>query len=324
MKKKIIIGVDLGGTNVKFALISGNRILKRTSIPTANFNSRKTLTSAISENIISLYKKNGFKKEDVIGIGIGVPGLVDARKGIVKFLTNIKGWRRVPLKRIVEKRTGIRTFVDNDVNVITLGEYYFGISRKSKNFISLTLGTGVGGGIIIDGKLYRGSTGSAGEIGHISLNERGPRCNCGGIACLEAYVGSGYLVKGVIKKIKEGRNTVLTKIVSGDLAKITPEIISLGAAKKDKLAKDALQDAGEKIGIALSGVINFLDVDTIIIGGGVSKSGKILFDSIRRTVKKRAMAVQGGNTRILPTHLKEDAGFLGAAVLVKLNKKNFK
>lgn len=320
MADKIIIGVDLGGTNLKLALLSSKgSIIKRISIPTSEFKSKKTLLEGLSENITALYKNNGFKKSDILGVGIGVPGLVDSLNGIVKVLTNIKGWKNVPLKKELENKIGVPVFVDNDVNVIALGEYNFGRSRKAKNFIAITLGTGVGGGIILDGKLYRGSTGSAGEFGHIPLNEDGPKCNCGGMACLEAYVGNSYIIKDAVKKISCGRATLVKKLVSGNLNKITPEILSKAARAGDKFAKEIWNEAGRRIGIALSGVINFLDIDTVVIGGGLSKAGEVLFAPIRSEIRRRAMKIQAKNVKILPSGLQEDAGLLGAAVLVKIN-----
>ncbi len=322
MENKITIGVDLGGTNLKLALISDKgHIIKKISIPTSDFNSKNSLINAITENIISIYQGLGYKKANIIGVGIGVPGLVDHKKGIVKTLTNLEGWNNVELKKILEKRLGLRVFVDNDVNVITLGEYYFRKDRNVRNFIGITLGTGVGGGIILDGKLYRGSTGSAGEIGHVPLNEAGPKCNCGGFACLETYVGNNYIIRDVVARLNSGQKSEIANMVNGDFSLITPAIISLAVKKNDTFSKSIWRDAGIKIGIALAGIINFLDVDLVVIGGGLSKAGNILFDSIRATVKERAMKIQSKNVKIEPSSLNDNAGLLGAMVLVKENIK---
>lgn len=207
-------------------------------------------------------------------------------------------------------------FVDNDVNVMALGEVYFGAGLGAINMLCITLGTGVGGGLILSRELYRGSSYAAGEFGHVPINIKGPKCKCGSWACVEAYAGNSYIARDVIRRIRRGQKTLITKLVKGDISKITPEIISKAGRKGDKFAKKVWVDVGEKIGIGLAGVVNLLNVEKIIIGGGVAEAGKILFDSIKKTINTRAMKLPAKTVKIVKAKLGYDAGLIGAATLV--------
>jgi glucokinase len=322
---KYLIGVDIGGTNIKLALVDKKaRIKGKRTFSTASFKDKRALIGGIVSQIKELISGQGLKKRDIIGVGVGAPGAVDIRTGTVHYLTNIPDWREVPLGDILRDRLGIPVFVDNDVNVMALGEAYFGAGLGAVNMLCVTLGTGVGGGLILDGKLYRGSSYAAGEFGHIPINIDGPKCKCGSWACIEAYAGSGYIVKGVIADIRSGQKTLITKLVKGDLSKITPEIISEADRKNDKFAKKVWMDVGKRIGLGLAGVVNLLNVEKIVIGGGVAAAGKRLFDSIEKTIKQRAMELPAKTVRIVKAKLGYDSGLIGAATLVlyELGRKN--
>jgi glucokinase len=322
---RYLIGVDIGGTNIKLALVDKKaRLRGKRTFSTTSFKGKSALINGIVSQIEDLISSQGLKKKDIIGVGMGAPGAVDIRTGTVHYLTNIPDWREVPLGSILTERLGIPVFVDNDVNVMALGEVYFGAARGALNLLCITIGTGVGGGLILDGKLYRGSSYAAGEFGHVPINEDGPKCKCGGRACIEAYAGNSYIVRDVIARIKGGQKTLIKKIVKGDLSKITPEIISEADHKGDRFAKKVWMDVGEKIGIGLAGVVNLLNMEKIVIGGGVAEAGKILFDSIKRTINKRAMKLPAKTVKIVKAKLGYDAGLIGAATLVlyELGKKN--
>lgn len=317
--KKYVIAVDLGGTNVKIAVVKDwKEIRGKTSITTGSFANKGALIDGIVDAISSLIKGCGLTKRQIIGIGVGAPGLIDSARGVIHNLVNIQGFNDVPLKRIMEKKTAIKTYLDNDVNVMTLGELYYGAGRGVKNMVCITLGTGVGGGIVADGKLYRGSTLSAGEIGHMPLNEKGPRCNCGGMACMEKSVGNQYITRLALRKIRGGRRTAIMDMVNGDVAKITPEVISRAAQRGDALARSIWAEVGSHLGVTLAGVVNLLNPERIVIGGGVAGAGQFLFDAVRATVRKRAMKVPADRVRIVKAKLGQDAGLIGAAVLVRL------
>jgi glucokinase len=302
MKKKFIIGVDLGGTNLKIALLDANyKIRDKKILNTSSFNKKESLISAIIASIDLILKDNRVKKSEILGVGLGLPGPVDNKKGIVHFFPNIPGWRKVSLKGILEKNLGLPVYIDNDAKLMCLAESRVGSARGFKNALCLTLGTGIGSGLIINSEIYRGRDNASGEFGHVPLNEKGPRCNCGGIACLEAYIGNKRVLKQVRKLFR--RN-------------ISLEELSALAKKGNKKAKQVWIDVGRRLGIALAGVVNLLNLDAIVIGGGVANAGSILFSSVREAIKMRAMDVQARRVKIYKAELGSNAGIVGAAIIV--------
>ncbi|OGW76605.1 MAG: hypothetical protein A3I73_02395 [Omnitrophica bacterium RIFCSPLOWO2_02_FULL_45_16] len=314
---RLLLGIDIGGTNIKIALIDKKgRIKAKKTFPTADFKGNRALIERITGETKKLLAEYGVVKKDIIGVGVGAPGAVDIRSGTVHYLTNVPDWSEVPLGNILKNKLGLLTFVDNDVNVMALGELFFGSGIGAKNMLCVTLGTGVGGGLILEGRLYRGSSYAAGEFGHVPINIAGPRCNCGSWACVEAYVGNNYIVRDVITQIKNGEKTLIKKLVNGKLSKITPEIISRAARAGDRFAKEIWRDVGNKVGTGLAGVVNLLNVEKIVIGGGVAEAGKILFDSIKKTIAARAMKLPAKTVKVVKAKLRRDAGLIGAAALV--------
>lgn len=292
---KNIIGIDLGGTYIKMGLVTkGGHIVTRKKLVTPSGKNYNKVIDLIIENLPS---------KNVSGIGFGVPGLVDSERGIVHALVNIPGWKNVPLQKIIEKRTRIPAVIDNDVNCMVLGEAAFGAAKGKHDVFGITLGTGVGGGIIINGRIYRGSSFTAGEVGHVTVEKDGPRCNCGNRGCLEAIVGN----KRIVARYKKGKK------IKGN---ITPIMIQEAAEKGDQYAKKIWQETGEYIGIALAGIVNVLNPQLIVIGGGIAKAGDLLMNSIRATVKRRAMPVAREKVQIKFSKLGNDAGILGAAALI--------
>lgn len=314
---KLLIGVDIGGTNIKLALMDRSARLKARKIfSTASFKGKDALIKRLAAEIDLIVLENNASRKDLIGVGIGAPGAVDIRTGTVHYLTNIPNWREVALGDILKKKLSIPVFVDNDVNVMALGELMFGAGKGAKNMLCITLGTGVGGGLILNGSLYRGSTYAAGEFGHVPINIDGPKCKCGSRACVEAYVGNHYIIREVIAKIRKGEKTIIKNLVKGKLSEITPETIDEAARKGDRFAKSVWMDAGEKVGIGLAGVVNLLNVEKIVIGGGVAEAGRALFDTIRKTISERAMQLPAKTVKVVKARLGYDAGVIGAATLV--------
>jgi len=303
MKDKYIIGIDLGGTNLKIALFSsGLRFKDRENLPTGNYLSQDSLISAITGAVRQITAKNKLNNKDILGVGLGLPGPIDVKKGLVHFFPNIPGWIDVPLRDILKKRIGLPVFIDNDANLMCLAEYKLGAARGAQNAVCLTLGTGVGAGLIIEGKLFRGSSFAAGEIGHMPINEKGPACNCGGTACLEAYVGNRRIAAQARKIFKKD---------------IPLEELSRMARANNRKAAGIWEDAAFRIGLALVSVVNLLNPDRIVIGGGVSSAGKVLFSRIEETIISRAMVVQAGKVKVFKAELGNNAGMLGAALLVR-------
>lgn len=303
MVKKFIIAIDLGGTNLKCALLDSSlRIKAKSSFNTKSFDNKHKLIGGIIASVDSFILNQKLKRSAILGVGLGVPGPVDTLKGIVHFLPNIPGWKEVKLKKILEQKTKLPVFIDNDAKLMTLAEHEAGAAKNYKNVLCLTLGTGVGGGLIINDSIYRGADNSSGEVGHFPLNEKGPLCGCGARGCLETYVGN-YRI------IQEARRLFGSKI--------TLEKVSALARENNLQAIDFWSRVGKKIGLALSGIVNLLNLDLIVIGGGVSNSGKVLFESIQRTIQLRAMRVQAKRVKIIKAKLGIDAGIIGAGYLVR-------
>ncbi len=303
MVKRFIIGIDLGGTNLKCALLDYNlKIKARSSFSTKSFSNKQRLISGIVDSINDFIVSQKLIKGSILGVGVGLPGPVDSIKGIVHFLPNIPGWKEVDLKRILEQKTNLSVFIDNDAKLMALAEHKVGSAKNYSNVLCLTLGTGVGGGLIINNSLYRGEDNAAGEVGHLPINEHGPICGCGSKACLEVYVGNNRIIKHARK-------------IFG--SKVTLEEVSKLAQNNNSKAVKFWDEVGSKLGLALSGVVNLLNLDAIVIGGGVSSAGKELFKSVKKTIFSRAMSVQAKRVKILKAKLGNDAGMIGAGYLVK-------
>ena len=302
--KRYVVGVDVGGTNIKLGVVGpSGQIIVRNSFATKPFaSSRIKLISALAREIEASIKAAGLNKKKIAGVGIGLPGLIDYEKGVVRFLPNIPGWQNVHLKSILQKKVHLPVFVDNDVKIITLAESKFGAGRGVKNLICMTLGTGVGAGLILNGQLYRGEDNAAGELGHMPLNEHGPKCNCGGIGCFEAYVGNRPLF-ALASRVMRTPN-------------MTTQIMFALAKKGNKKALLFWKMAAERIGNGLVGIVNLLNPRLIIIGGGVSNNEEFLFKTIADTIRRRAMSLQGSAFKIKRAKFKDDAGIIGAYVLV--------
>jgi len=303
MNKRYIIGIDLGGTNLKVALLDLKYNIKdREVLGTRSFLEKEELISGIVYSINRIIKYNGLDKTDILGVGLGLPGPVDTRQGVVHFLPNVPGWKEVRLRDILKKRIGLAVFLDNDAKVMALAEHRLGAARGFNNVLCMTLGTGIGGGIIIGGKLYRGFNNAAGEVGHLPINERGLSCNCGRSGCLEAYIGNSRILNSARKEFKRD---------------ISLEELSLLAAKGNRSAIKIWSNVGKRLGFALAGVVNILNLDAVVMGGGVSNAGRVLFDSAKESLKNQAMSVQGGHVKIFRAKLGNNAGLIGAAIMVR-------
>jgi len=302
-QKEFIVGIDLGATNLKIALLDLRYHIKdKETLNTQKFIKKENLILAIIGSVNKIIKNNKLNRANILGIGLGLPGPIDYEKGIVHFFPNIPGWKEVNLKSILERKLRLPVFVDNDAKLMSLAEYKLGAAKNARHAVCITLGTGVGGGIIINGNLYRGSNNASGEIGHMPINEEGPRCNCGGRACLETYIGNNRILKEARKLFKR---------------EITLEELSYLARKQNRKAQAIWSEVAERLGTALAGVVNLLNPDCIVIGGGVAGAGRILFDNIKKVIARRAMSVQARRVKVFKAQLGNDAGLIGAAIMVR-------
>lgn len=309
------IGIDVGGTNVKIALVSDEgKIIYSNSIPTRAEMGYEYTINSMKDAIKELLKETKLEAKDIEGMGFGFPGQIDCQKGIVRLAPNIPGWVNVPIADIMEKEFVIPTRVDNDVRTAALGELNYGAGVGCQNLVCITVGTGIGSGLVINGKLVRGASNAAGELGHIKLNmEGGPLCGCGDRGCLEAYASGPSIVAMAEEYIKGGKSTRYRELANPD---ITPYIVSVAAQEGDPVAKQIFRIMGEYIGMGLTSVVNLLNPEKIIIGGGVAEAGDILLEPIRQTIQKRAMTIQKGAVEIVPAQLGNNAGVIGASLLI--------
>ena len=312
--EKYAVGVDLGGTSIKIGLVTEKgRIIRKDNLDTNAEKGPAAVVNQIKLGIEKILEKNDKK---IRGIGIGTPGSVILKKGTVEHPPNFPGWSKVPLGKLIKKEFNMKVRVENDANAAAIGELIFGAGIKMQNFIMITLGTGVGGGIIIDRKIYRGETGAAGEIGHVSVDLNGPECKCGSFGCIEAYAGKNYLIERVIAELKNKRDSKINRLINNDLNLLTPKIIGQAAAMGDKFAKSVIIILGEILGSGLASVINVLDISNIIVGGGISGLGKSLITAIQDSARSRVMIPHKKRVKVIPAKLKNEAGIKGASALV--------
>lgn len=311
------VGVDLGGTNIKVGIVSeSGKIISKTSVKTEAMLGPKVVIKNIKKGINEVLRNN---KRKISGIGIGAPGIVTTKKGIVQNPPNLPGWDQIELGAIIKKEFGIKVNVENDANAAAIGELIFGAGRKYESFIMVTLGTGVGGGIVFNHKIFRGEIGGAGEIGHISIDPNGPRCNCGSTGCIEAYAGNHYIKEAVKKDLHNHPDSKIWELIENDLEKVSPRIIQLAAELGDVYAKEFIHDLGIKLGVAFTSISNILDISTFIIGGGVAGFGSPLFTTIKSTMVSRVLTPLKHRIKVVPAKLKNEAGILGASALVFYN-----
>jgi len=318
--KKYSIGIDIGGTNVTVALVTEKgKIVRKIRFPTRVEEGKTKTIKRIVKALDEVMK--GLGSNSIEGIGIGAAGDVDQDRGIVRFSPNLF-WKNVPIVRLIKKKFNLKVVLDNDANAAAWGTYILETKRKAKNLLCITLGTGVGGGLILNGRIYHGTSGSAGEIGHITLNPQGQRCRCGNYGCLETYVGSAYIVKKAIKEIRKGERSLIKKLAGGNLQSITSQTIQAAALKGDKLARRIWREAGEYLGIALSGVINLLNPGVIVFGGGMAKAEELIFQPMKKEIRKRTFKVPFEKVKFTRTKFGADLGVIGAALLILQGNRN--
>ena len=312
-KEKFVLGVDLGGTNIKLGIVSqSGKIVKQTSIKTHAEEGPESVISQMKKGIKELLSKN----IKVTGIGIGVPGVVTVEKGIVENPPNIPGWGKIKLGEIISKEFNIEVHVENDANAAAIGEMIFGNGKNLHSFIMVTLGTGVGGGIIMNRKLFRGEFGAAGEVGHVTIEYGGAKCNCGSYGCAETFLGNSYLVGNVKRSLPLHPDSLIWKLIKNKPEQLSPITIQQAMEKGDKFAISVVNDMGLHLGSALASVSNLLDISTFIIGGGVAGFGKPLFDAAGKTIRARVLTPLRKRVKVLPAKLKNNAGIKGASALV--------
>jgi len=313
---RFVLGIDIGGTNLVVGSVAedGSSVHALASEPTLAEAGEKD----VLDRLIALAKRaiEQTRREipgaEIIGIGVGAPGPLDTKSGIVLLTPNL-GWENLPLRRIIHDRLGLSAALDNDANCAVLGEWWMGAARGTRTAIGITIGTGIGGGLILDGKLFHGASDCAGEIGHTTIDTEGRRCKCGNYGCLEAYASGPNIALRAIEEIQAGAESRLPQYVGGDLRKITAQTVYQAAHDGDDLALEVVNDTAGFLGTAIANLVNVFNPEVVVICGGVTLAGDHLFVPLRREVTRRAFKPAVSVCRIVPCELSGTAGVYGAA-----------
>jgi glucokinase len=308
--KQVVAGVDIGGTNTLFGLVdSKGKVLAGNRILTSDYTEISKFIEALSEAINKLVKKD----HDLIGIGIGAPN-ANYYKGTIELAPNLPWKGVVPLAELMKKKNNVPVIVTNDANAAAVGEMVFGGARKMKNFIVLTLGTGLGSGIVINGEVVYGHTAFAGELGHTTVVPGGRECGCGRQGCFETYASASGLVRTVLQILSETRQESTLRDLPP--SSLTSKIIAEAAAKKDPVALEAMDYTAEMLAFGITNAVVFSSPEAVFLFGGLTKAGDILFKPVREYVDMNIMPVFKGSLKILPSGIPENnAAVLGAAAL---------
>ena len=321
-REQYIIGVDLGGTNLSVGAmpVDGSREIGLRTLPTradlgANAVSDR-IAAMVESVVLDLQQETGAARDDILGVGIGSPGPLDRERGVVIFTPNL-GWRDYPLRDEISNRVHMRATLDNDANCATLGEFWRGAARGGRDVIGMTLGTGIGGGLVLDGRLYHGASDAAGEIGHTSIESNGRRCKCGNYGCLEAYCSGPAIAERAREALENEPSATIEALVEGDMSRLTAHVVYEAARRGDTVAREVVRDTARFLGTGLSNLINIFNPDTVVLAGGVTQAGEALMLPLQAEVKRRAFKTAVDSCRIVLGSLPMSAGVVGAVATFK-------
>jgi len=318
-----IVGVDLGGTNIVTGLlpVDGGEVLGLRKLPTEPSRGAKfvvdRIISMIETSITDVLERNGGSREDVAGVGIGAPGPLHRESGTIIETPNL-GWRNFPLRDLIADRVRLPAALDNDANCATYGEWWLGAGRNVDTLVGLTLGTGIGGGIVLNGKIFHGASDSAAEIGHMTIEANGRRCKCGNYGCLEAYASGPAIALRAVEGLEAGSPSILGDLVDGDFGRITAATVYEAAVQGDSYANECMKETAKLLGAGVANIINILNPEMIVIAGGVTSAGDHLFEPLRWEVRRRAFRSASEHCKIVSAELPGTAGVVGAAAVFKL------
>lgn len=322
--KRWVVGVDLGGTNVSVGVLpldggNGDVMALETKATEAHKGAKYVvdkIVAMVNNAIRTVTSENGGSKDDFAGIGIGSPGPLDRETGTIINTPNL-GWRNFPLRDLISNAVGLPAALDNDANCATYGEWWLGAGRDVDTLVGFTLGTGIGGGIVLNGQIFHGVSDSAAEIGHTTIDSTGRKCKCGNYGCLEAYASGPAIAARAVEGIEAGAETVLPDLVDGDLDQITAATVYEGAVLGDAYANEVMKETAKFLGIGIANIINILNPEMVVIAGGVTQAGDHLFVPLRAEVRRRAFRSAEEACEIVPAKLLGSAGVIGAIAMFK-------
>jgi len=311
---RYIVGIDIGGTNIVVGAVAedGSDLVGLVSAPTIS----EQGAEAVIERIVKLARASiaQARGKEIAGVGIGSPGPLNTKTGIVLLTPNL-GWTNYPVRDLLSEALGLPATLDNDANCAIFGEWWRGAARGAKHVVGLTIGTGIGGGIVLDGEIYHGASDIAGELGHMTIDSTGRRCKCGNYGCLEAYASGPAIAARAVEGIEAGAETSLPAYVQNDLAKITAQVVYEAAHDGDAYAREVVHDTAKVLGAGVANIINIFNPQVVVICGGVTLAGDQLFVPLRSEVKRRAFKPAANACRIVPGELTGTAGVYGAAAV---------
>ncbi len=329
----LVVGVDLGGTQTRTAVLRGTALLSRIGLLTGENPTPERVIPRTMRAIEQALDQAHVSLDQIAGIGFAMPGPVNSHTGIVYSPPNLPGWDNVPLRDIFSQQFNIPVFVENDANAAALGEYIFGAGRGTENMIYMTISTGIGGGVIIDGKILEGASGMGGELGHMTVDWRGERCNCGNIGCLERIASGTAIALRANELIAQGNGADLLAFAlshaehpsahapsdslgASSLMHVKARTVALAAAAGVPTAQKIIATAAEALGVALVNIIHIFNPEMIILGGGLTEMGSLLLDPAKQLVQERTMPVPFKAVRIVLAQLGHNMGLVGAGTLV--------
>jgi len=320
--KDLFIGIDLGGTKIITALVdTEGQIIFRDYRETEAARGPAAVMARMIDAASRVMNGGGVAAAQISAVGVAAPGPIDARSGIVTTPPNLPGWKDMPLRQLIQDELGLPTALENDANAAALAEHRFGAGVGTKHMIYVTASTGIGGGFILNGELYNGATGGAGEIGHMTILPQGPHCGCGNRGCLEALASGRAIARDARERVKCGVPTLIADLAEGDLERISAKLVAQAAAQGDMEAQEILDEAMTYLGVGMANLVNLFNPELIVIGGGLTKMGARLFDPVRRIIDRRAFRTAAQVVKIVPAQLGDDVGVLGAAAVAMLSEK---
>jgi glucokinase len=325
-EKRWIVGVDLGGTNISVGLvpIHGGEVLGLRTVPTEAVRGAKfvvdRMVSLVEDAIEEVTSAHGTSRHAIAGVGIGSPGPLDRKTGTVINTPNL-GWRNFPLRDLIANAVKLPCTLDNDANCATYGEWWLGAGRGTRTLVGLTLGTGIGGGIVLNGEIYHGCSDVAGEIGHMTIDSNGRKCKCGNYGCLEQYASGPAIALRAVEGLESGAESILVDMVDGRLEDITAATVFEATVHEDAYATEVMKDTAKFLGAGVASIINILNPEMVVIAGGVTRAGDHLFTPLIAEVRRRAFRSAQECCRIVPAELPGTAGVVGAAGVFK--KENY-
>ncbi len=335
----LVLAVDIGGTQIRTAVLRGDQLLARVGLLTGENPTPERVLPRIFEAVQQALAKAEVSLAHIAGIGIAAPGPLNSRTGVVYDPPNMPRWNNVPLRELFHRQFPVPVFIDNDANAAALGEYMFGAGKGCQDMVYMTISTGIGGGVIANGELIEGANGTAAELGHMSIDWRGERCNCGNIGCLERIASGTAIARSANEAIERGEGTDLLSFalqhqpIDRENAKastpedvaahspthVTARTVALGANAGIPLAQSIIATAAEALGVGLVNIIHIYNPERIILGGGVTQMGSLLLEPALRIVGQRAMVVPRKAAHITLAQLGQDVGLIGAGALVYHN-----